>query len=94
MSSQPGILMIGNMEKNYSMNYIAINKKDTRERARSKAFARLTMLHFDIENNKNELKSGDYGAVTREEVELILEGNKIEKRIWNYITELIEKSDK
>ena len=76
------------------MDYTAVSKEDIKNRARSKAFAKITMLGFDISNNKAELASGEYGGITRDEMILILECNKVERKVWNYITELIEKSDK
>ena len=64
------------------------------QRASDKAFAKIEMLSFEVESNKAELKSGSYGGITVDEMVMILEGNKTELQVWQYIAELIEKSNK
>jgi len=64
------------------------------ERASDKAYAKIIMAHNEVENNKTELKSGSYGGITEEEMIMILEGNQAELKVWKYIAELIEKSNK
>jgi|TARA_B110000977_G_C10717704_1_gene353903 hypothetical protein len=54
----------------------------------------MEMLFFEIGSNKYELKSGSYGGITEEEMIMILEGNQAELKVWKYIAELIEKSNK
>ena len=51
------------------------------------------MLSFEIEDNKLDLKQGTYGGITKAEMVMILEGNKTEQKVWNYILELIEKDN-
>lgn len=63
------------------------------ERASDKAYARIIMAHNEVENNKTELKSGSYGGITEEEMIMVLEGNKIELKIWQYIAKIIEKNE-
>ncbi len=55
---------------------------------------KMEMLFFEIGSNKLELKSGSYGGITEEEMIMILEGNQAELKVWKYIAELIEKSNK
>ena len=62
------------------------------DRASDKAYAKKHSLHNEIENNKTELKSGSYGGITEEEMIMILEGNKNELKIWQYISKLIEQN--
>ena len=58
------------------------------ELAVNKAFARVTMLGIEIDNNKVELANGLYGGdITLEQFMLIVEGAKKELKIWEYITE-------
>ena len=64
---------------------------DIKNRASNKAFAKVTMLKLDIDDNKRSLINGTYGGITYEEAEQVLEGYKTELKVWNYITELIEK---
>ena len=64
---------------------------DLKNRASNKAFAKVTMLKLDIDDYKRSLINGTYGGITYEEAEQVLEGYKTELKVWNYITELIEK---
>ena len=65
------------------------------ERAVRKAFAKIEMLSFQIRRNAYGLKLGDYGGdISLEQFMLIVEGNKTELKVWQYIAELIEKSNK
>ena len=64
---------------------------DVKNRASNKAFAKVTMLKLDIDDYKRSLINETYGGITYEEAEQVLEGYKTELKVWNYITELIEK---
>ena len=64
---------------------------DVKNRASNKAFAKVTMLKLDIDDYKRSLINRTYGGITYEEAEQVLEGYKTELKVWNYITELIEK---
>jgi hypothetical protein len=60
------------------------------ELAVNKAFARVTMLGIEIDNNKVDLENGLYGGdITLEQFMLIVEGAKKELKIWEYITEAL-----
>ena len=61
------------------------------DRAHSKAFAKITMLTFEIENLKYELKSGITPGVSLEETNEVLKGAQAEYAVWSHILELIEK---
>ena len=38
--------------------------------------------------------TGNYGGdITEDEMRMILDGNKVELKVWNYIAELIEKNE-
>lgn len=67
---------------------------DIRSRASNKAFAKVAMLEAEIYRNKIEIATENYGPLEPEQMALILEGNKIELKIWQYIAELIEKTNK
>ena len=64
---------------------------DIKNRASNKAFAKVTILGLDIEEQRRNLKNGNIGGVTYEEAKQVLTGYEIELQVWNYITELIEK---
>ena len=67
---------------------------DIKNRASNKAFAKITILGFDIERLKKDLKHGNTGGITTEELELVLNGTKKELKVWQYIAETIEKTNK
>ncbi len=71
-----------------------ITKQDIHNRASDKAFAKLSMLTFEITDNKTSLMTGNYGGdITEDEMRMILDSNKVELKVWNYIAELIEKNE-
>ena len=61
------------------------------DRAYSKAFAKVTMLTFEIDNLKHEIKSGITPGVSLQETIEVFEGAKIEYAVWSHILGLIEK---
>ena len=65
---------------------------DIKNRASNKAFAKVTILTLDIETYEEDLRTGNIGGVTYEEFEQVVKGYETELQVWNYITELIEKS--
>ena len=64
------------------------------DRASDKAFAKMTMLLIDIEQNKEDIRSHNYGGLTLDEMNILIMSNKRELKVWQYIAELIEKSNK
>ena len=71
-----------------------ISEYELQNRASNKAFAKTAMLRIDIEQLESDIKNNNTGPISIEELDLILSGNRIELQVWNYITELIEKSNK
>ena len=61
------------------------------DRAHSKAFAKITMLTFEIDNLKYELRSGVTPGISLQETAEVLEGAKTEYAVWSHILGLIEK---
>lgn len=70
-----------------------MNKKEIQQRASDKAFAKMTMLLIDIEQNKEDIRSKNYGGVTLDEMNIVLNGNKTELKVWQYIAKLIETDE-
>tara|TARA_R110000851_G_scaffold31284_4_gene84733 strand:- start:1840 stop:2061 length:222 start_codon:yes stop_codon:yes gene_type:complete len=65
------------------------------ERASDKAFAKIETLTIRIDRDEHDLKFGYYGGdITLKQFMLEVEGNKTELKVWQYIAELIEKSNK
>jgi len=71
-----------------------LTKSDLSERASNKAFAKVAMLKFEIDGLANDIKSGNTGGITMEELCMVYESTKIELQVWNYLSELIEKNNK
>jgi len=70
-----------------------MNKQELQQRASDKAFAKMSMLLITIEQNKQDIRTGNYGGVTLNEMELVLKCNKVELKVWEYITKLIETDE-
>ena len=65
------------------------------QRASNKAFAKIETLNFLIQTDERNLAIGSYGGdISLSDFMLIVEGNKTELKVWQYIAELIEKSNK
>jgi hypothetical protein len=65
------------------------------DRAVCKAFAKIEMLSIQKRRDEYDLKLSDYGGdISLDQFMLIVEGNKTELKVWQYIAELIEKSNK
>ena len=65
------------------------------ERAVCKAFAKIETLGHLIQTDERNLAIGSYGGdISLDQCMLVTEGNKTELKVWQYIAELIEKSNK
>jgi hypothetical protein len=62
--------------------------------ASDKVFAKLAILQFDIDRLRHEVKYQLTGKLTMEQLTDIYIGTLKEQKIWNYIAEQIEKSNK
>lgn len=56
-----------------------------------KVFAKITMLDFDIERLRDEVKYNLVGKLTMEQLNGIYESTLKERKIWNHIAETLEK---
>ena len=64
------------------------------DRARDKAFAQIHHLQLSVRRTSNEIKLGLTGNLTEEQLENVLTSTKRELKVWQFISELIEKSNK
>jgi hypothetical protein len=71
-----------------------MTEKVIRELAVNKAFAKIAMLVIRVKDAKEDVRTRNYGPVGMEELELLYNGYKKELKVWNFIAELIEKSEK
>lgn len=70
-----------------------MSSAELQERASSKAFAKITMLNFDIDKLKSDIKNEMYGGLNREQMNLLYTATLREREVWNYIAETIEKNN-
>jgi hypothetical protein len=68
--------------------------KDIKERASDKAFAKLLQVSGNIYSISRDISLGRYGGISKEEMEVCLQSEKIERTVWEYITFLIENDNK
>lgn len=67
-----------------------MDKKEIKERASNKAFAKLHMLYIEREDIKKEIKEGNQSVVPIETLEGMAMSVEREIKTWNYIAKLIE----
>jgi hypothetical protein len=67
-----------------------LDNKELQERASNKAFAKITMLNFDIDKLKSDIKNEIYGGLDREQMNLLYTATLREREVWNYIAKTIE----
>ena len=58
--------------------------------ASDKAFAKITILNFEIDSLKQDILKRVYGGLTEEQMLNLLDGTIKERKVWNYIAKLIE----
>ncbi len=64
-----------------------------KQAASDKAFAKLTMLAIDIEQSKEDIRKGNTGPITMDELLSLHKGLLKQQQLWNYIAQLIEKDN-
>jgi hypothetical protein len=67
-----------------------MSSAELRELASNKAFAKITILNFDIDKLKSDIKNGLYGGLDREQMEMLYTGALRERKVWDYIAKIIE----
>ncbi len=82
--------LIGNTE----LIYLKMTKQDIKNSAFNKAWAQVEMTKIDIKRVKDEIKHNNIGFLTEEQIQGVLELHEKDLKIWNFILELIEKSNK
>ena len=61
--------------------------------ATDKIQSKLVNLMFAIEDTKKQLRTGIYGGVTKEEMEMVLDSEKREKQIYEYILDALDNKN-
>ena len=58
--------------------------------ATDKIQSKLVNLMFAVEDTKKQLRTGIYGGVTKEELEMVLDSELREKEIYEYILDAVD----
>jgi hypothetical protein len=71
-----------------------MTNKYIKERASDKAFSKLLSVNSNIRSIDRDIELGRYGGVSKEELETCLKSELIERKVWEYITFLIETDNR
>ena len=61
--------------------------------ATDKIQSKLVNLMFSVEDTKKQLRTGIYGGVTKEELEMVLDSELREKEIYEYILDALDNKN-
>ena len=70
-----------------------MSSQELQERASNKAFAKITMLDFDIDKLKSDIKKELYGGLDREQMNMLYTATLREREVWNHIATIIETNN-
>ncbi len=70
-----------------------MSSQELQERASNKAFAKITILNFDIDKLKSDIDKGLYGGLDREQMILLYTSTLREREVWNHIATIIETNN-
>ena len=70
------------------------NKQEITNLAHNKAWSQVEMTTIDIKRIKNEIRNNNIGFLTEEQIQGVLRLHEKDLKVWNFILELIEKSNK
>jgi hypothetical protein len=71
-----------------------MNNIELHDRASDKAFAKLAILGIEASQLKRDIEIENTGGITIEELVLMHKSTLKEIKVWNFISELIEKSNR
>lgn len=75
-------------------NIIDMQPDEIHSRAHNKVWSRMMNAQNEVWRVREQLKYKRYGSLEKEDVEMILNGNLIDQKVWSYILTLIEQHDK
>ena len=67
---------------------------ELQNRASDKAFAKITMLNIEAKQLDDDIKTDNTQGITMQELEILYDSTITELKVWRYIAEIIEKSNK
>jgi len=75
-------------------NINVMTDQEIHQRAFTKVWSRIQNCNITILANREDIKHKRYGKLEPQDLEQILQGNLIDRKVWSYILTLIEKNDK
>ena len=75
-------------------NINSITDQEIHERAHNKVWSKIQNCNITILANREDIKHKRFGKLQPEDLEQILNGNIIDRKVWSYILTLIEKNDR
>jgi hypothetical protein len=70
-----------------------MSDQEIHQRAHNKVWSRIQNCNITILANREDIKHKRFGKLEPEDLEQILNGNLIDRKVWSYILTLIEKND-
>ena len=67
---------------------------ELQNRASDKAFAKITMLNIEAKQLDDDIKTDNTQGITMRELKILYDSTITELKVWRYIAEIIEKSNK
>ena len=74
-------------------NINIMTDQEIHQRAHNKVWSRIQNCNITILANREDIKHKRFGKLEPKDLEQILEGNIIDRKVWSYILTLIEKND-
>ena len=71
-----------------------MSDQEIHERAFTKVWSRIQKCNITIHANREDIKHKRFGKLEPEDLEQILQGNILDRKVWSYILTLIEKNDR
>jgi len=75
-------------------NIKGMTDQEIHERAHNKVWSKIQNCNITILANREDIRHKRYGALEPEDLDQILQGNIIDRKVWSYILTLIEKNDR
>lgn len=75
-------------------NIYDMKTQDIHDRAHQKVWSKIMNCNISILSCRNDIKNRSFGSLNQETVEMMLESNERDQKVWSYILTLIETNDK
>ena len=75
-------------------NIYDMTQQELHNRAFDKAYSKLMHADIEIVKLRQDIERRSFGSLSESQVESMLNSTRIDQKVWQYISELIEKNDK